>query len=421
MTGLVRELVPTVGQAAIDDVLARVRDAPVLEPFCDELISACDAVSRALLGDVAARRMPELVALAYWLRRSSSIALRDGFAEGDTDVAVLRPRGVAFHVPPTNVDTMAMYSLALSMLVGNRNVVRISPRAGAALERICSALNVALADPAHAAVRAGTALISYGHEHAPTAACSAACDVRVLWGGDATIAALRAIPLTPGAHEIAFADRFSLAAVAVDAWEAAAEPERAELARRLFNDAYWFDQNGCASPRLVLWRGPPGAADRASSELFALLDAELRQRGLELALGAETAKQAFVAGAAIDRPVAAVRRFSNELTVVTLTSLDGLRRDHPAGGLFLEATVSDLADFAAVTTRKDQTMTAFGFPADELRAFATAAAGRGVDRIVPFGEALSFGRHWDGMDLLRELTREVVIDAHAPAAVRLRA
>jgi hypothetical protein len=39
-----------------------------------------------------------------------------------------------------------------------------------------------------------------------------------------------------------------------------------------------------------------------------------------------------------------------------------------------------------------------------------AANGRGVDRIVPFGEALTFGRFWDGYDLLAELTRRV----HAP-------
>lgn len=421
MSVMVRRLVPDPAEVALDDVLAGLAAAPVLEPFSDELIDACDAVSRALLRDVAARRMPELVALAYWLRRSSSVALREQFRAMDTGGARLRPQGLAFHVPPTNVDTMAMYSLAFSLLVGNRNIVRISPRGGEALQRIGAALDTALADPALAAVRAGTALISYGHEAEPTAACSAACDVRVLWGGDATVSALRAIPLAPGARELAFADRFSLAAIAVEAWEAAGPEERAELARRCFNDAYWFDQNGCASPRLVLWRGPRDAAARASEEFFGALDAELRGRGHELPLGAETAKQAFAAGAAIDLPVEAVRRYSNELTVVRLASLDGLRRDHPAGGLFFEAAVEDLAAFAAVTTRKDQTMTAHGFGEDELAAFVRAAAGRGVDRIVPFGEALNFGRHWDGMDLLRELTREVVVDVQSPAAVRLRA
>jgi len=31
--------------------------------------------------------------------------------------------------------------------------------------------------------------------------------------------------------------------------------------------------------------------------------------------------------------------------------------------------------------------------------------GRGIDRVVPFGQALSFASVWDGYDLLTEFTR----------------
>jgi hypothetical protein len=55
-------------------------------------------------------------------------------------------------------------------------------------------------------------------------------------------------------------------------------------------------------------------------------------------------------------------------------------------------------------------MTVSGFAGDELARFVRAVNGRGIDRIVPFGEALTFGRFWDGYDLLQELTRRV----HAP-------
>jgi hypothetical protein len=62
-------------------------------------------------------------------------------------------------------------------------------------------------------------------------------------------------------------------------------------------------------------------------------------------------------------------------------------------------------------TRKDQTLTAHGFTSEELTAFARSLHGRGIDRIVPFGEALSFGSLWDGYDLLAELTRTVQVGA----------
>jgi hypothetical protein len=51
----------------------------------------------------------------------------------------------------------------------------------------------------------------------------------------------------------------------------------------------------------------------------------------------------------------------------------------------------------------------FGFPADELVAFAEHLAGRGVDRMVPIGAALTFSAIWDGYDLLREFTRLTVV------------
>jgi hypothetical protein len=35
--------------------------------------------------------------------------------------------------------------------------------------------------------------------------------------------------------------------------------------------------------------------------------------------------------------------------------------------------------------------------------------GRGVDRIVPLGQALTFDYRWDGYNLLQELTRHVYI------------
>ena len=55
--------------------------------------------------------------------------------------------------------------------------------------------------------------------------------------------------------------------------------------------------------------------------------------------------------------------------------------------------------------RQDQTFSHFGFAPADLRSFAEQLGGRGVDRIVPFGSALTFSAIWDGYDLPREFTR----------------
>ena len=81
------------------------------------------------------------------------------------------PRGIVFHLPPANVDTIFVYSWALSALAGNSNVVRISARSAGAADAILEALNEALAD-ADPVIAATQRMVTYGRDDAITAALS---------------------------------------------------------------------------------------------------------------------------------------------------------------------------------------------------------------------------------------------------------
>ena len=70
-----------------------------------------------------------------------------------------------------------------------------------------------------------------------------------------------------------------------------------------------------------------------------------------------------------------------------------------------------LDELAAAVDRRVQTAVAFGWSTQELRDFMADSRLGGIDRIVPVGEALAFGRYWDGFDLFRTLTRSVSITA----------
>lgn len=61
----------------------------------------------------------------------------------------------------------------------------------------------------------------------------------------------------------------------------------------------------------------------------------------------------------------------------------------------------------------DQTITHFGFSPAELRALAQRAGARGVDRLVPVGEALAFDATWDGYDLIGDFLRRVTVRTSA--------
>jgi hypothetical protein len=158
---------------------------------------------------------------------------------------------------------------------------------------------------------------------------------------------------------------------------------------------------------LLVWVGRHAEIERARRILFTDLARVVAVKGYKLNPGAAIAKLTFMYGSLIDRPIESVHQVGNELSVLSLKHLAGFDRAHPGAGLFFEARVSALSDLVTFVTRKDQTVTAHGFSAEELTTFARSLSGRGVDRIVRFGDALSFGDLWDGYDLLAELTRTI--------------
>jgi hypothetical protein len=98
-----------------------------------------------------------------------------------------------------------------------------------------------------------------------------------------------------------------------------------------------------------------------------------------------------------------------KVTILSASSLRELSRDHCGGGLLFQQRIGALDELVPFVAQRDQTLTYFGYDPAEMRALAAQLNGRGVDRIVPIGQALQFHRFWDGYDLLQELTRHVYI------------
>src|SRR5215831_2827238 len=187
------------------------------EPFNGAVVNASIDLSLRIFRDEEARGYPELLALAYWMRKAEITRLCGQFRSLQVDERILTPRGLVFHLPPHNVDTMFVYSWLLAALTGNCSVIRLSPQLSQSTSILLRLLRETLAGAAEPA-RSSTRIISYGHEEEPTALLSASCDVRVIWGGDHTVETIRRIPLAPHAREITFPDRYSLSAIRADAY-----------------------------------------------------------------------------------------------------------------------------------------------------------------------------------------------------------
>jgi hypothetical protein len=119
-------------------------------------------------------------------------------------------------------------------------------------------------------------------------------------------------------------------------------------------------------------------------------------------------------GLAAEGVANAVRFRGNEIATLELAAPELIPRRWLGVGTFPQAQVESLTELVSVVERRDQTVSHFGFGADELVSFAEQLAGRGVDRLVPIGEALTFSSVWDGYDLLREFTRLTTVQSREP-------
>ncbi|MEE4496193.1 acyl-CoA reductase [Streptomyces sp. BE230] len=379
----------------------------------DRVLGCLDALSGLLLHPATARAHPELAPLGAFLRRASLV--RELASRTLAGPSLLHPRGLVFHVPPANVDTLFAYAWALSALAGNSNVVRLPTRAGAPAQRLLGLVGRALSE-AHPALAHTQHFTDYGHDEETTAVYSAACDLRVIWGGDATVTALRRHPLAPHARELTFPDRSSFAVFSVEGWLRASAAEQQRGAQGLHRDAMWFDQDACASPRTLFWVGDdPARLDEARSGLRSLL--------AELTPGAGSAHQDVPAAIhqrvstyalAADGDVTRLRFTQGGLAFAELATDAPPNRDWLGSGTFPERTLGRLADLVPLIRRRDQTLTHFGLTERELTALAGDVGPYGVDRIVPVGDALAFGAVWDGYDLIREFSRITTVTLHPP-------
>ena len=402
----VRLLAPAAGTQSLKEILALAE--ATWEPFSASRRQTLAQLSRLILQDPGLRADASSVALGYWLRRANIDRLSHEFerrraAAPDT---VLVPAGRVFHVAPGNVDTVFVYSWALSYLCGNQNVVRVPGLQTEVLSRLLGVLSDLMLDDAELA--GGNRFLTYEHDQAISAALSLWSSHRVLWGGDETVTLLRALPLSPHASERTFGSKFSYCTISIAAYLGASTETIDKLAAGFFNDIFWFDQMACSSPHLLVWVGSADQMDPALNRFHQALAKEIERRGHRGTPSSAMHRLNFVFDLACETDLRA-ELAQKEFLAVRLPEGAVWRREICGAGLFTHARASDLSQLAEFGGQRDQTVTHFGFSRAELRELAQKAGARGVDRLVPIGEALAFDTTWDGYDLIGDFLRQVTV------------
>lgn len=370
-------------------------DAKPLIPFAEETIEQLNALSVALLRDPLSRQYPDVVTFGFFCRKANLLKLK----EQQSHMGLRLGRGVVFHIAPSNVPVNFAYSMVAGLLAGNTNVVRVSQKNFPQVDIIVKHMREIGMER--------VTVVRYTHESAANEAFSSKCDVRVIWGGDATIATIRKNALPARAFDICFADRYSMAVINAD--KLVHERDMDGLALKFYNDTYLFDQNACSAPHLVVWLRDADSIVSAKEKFWSALQRIVEQKyTFQDVMAVDKLTALF--RQAVAMPTHAEEKKNNLLCRVSIDSLptdiDAFRC---ASGYFTEYTAESLDEIADIINRKYQTLAYYGFEKKELQDFVLRNCLTGIDRIVPFGDTTDFSLIWDGNNLISTMSRVVDI------------
>lgn len=375
-----------------------ITDAP-LQPYSDEAVEFLTLLSKNLMKSPALRAYPDISALAFWCRKSNLQKMKENCPEADKRLG----RGLCFHIAPGNIPINFAFSYMFGLLSGCSNIVRLSSKPYPQIKPVCDAVAETMALCPEIEKR--TAFVRYGHDDEITAEFCSKADARVIWGGDATIAAVKGMPSKPRCVDVCFADRYSVCIIDGKAIADADDATMSRLADSFYNDTYLMDQNACSSEQLIFWQND---SEEARNKFWKAICAFAQKKyDLQAALSVDKYTRMFE-DILDGRPIDKVERDTNLLYRMKLSNLEGnITELRGKGGYFYEYTLNSLDDIVPFVTERFQTVTYFGVDPEEIRRFVVDNRLRGIDRIVPIGKAMDIGIIWDGFDLVRMLSRYI--------------
>ena len=409
---VVNQYSPITDSVNIEALSVLNRSNYFLKPFDVLTKDFLDQLSRKILRDTKMVSRPEMVALGFWLRKAQINRIENEQSTRPSGVSnTLSPLGIVFHVCPANVDTMFMYSLVISLLVGNKNILRISSRLeDPVVLRLFDLLNELMEYEEFCVFKDYINVIKYGHDEEISSFLSRSSNARLIWGGDNTIRTFQGFEKGARTKDIVFADRVSMTIFGSNALLSLDDKEWDNFANLFFNDSYTFDQKGCSSPQTIFFLG-----DRDSNKDAAHLLQQKMRPYLEMKYENDTASIASLKlNRMVDDSIAGVlesQKGSNLLKIIQLEEgVDYSQLHGCGGGYFYSRHISHIEELKNLSVPKVQTITHYGLKESQFNDLLQLAYGEGIDRIVKLGNALKFDYIWDGYNLIQELSRTVYFE-----------
>lgn len=385
------------------DYLLSSDKTPCRRIFDEKVISFLDKVAHVLLSDSKNRIYSDIIAWAFWIRKSSILSEKKRY-EGKLESKL--GRGIAFHIAPSNVPVNFAVSLVSSLLAGNISIVRVSSKDFVQVKIICEALSSVLLQDEFRELSPYIIIVRYERDTEISSILSSACDLRIVWGGNKTVSEFRAFPLKPRAVEMTFPDRHSFVIIDADAY---LKEDPKKIANLFYIDTFFSDQNACSSPRAVIWCGKNIEQSRAVfwDSIQKLVDEKYSMEPI-LAVDKLNSFCDLVLSEESSDFVVKKEGADNRIVRVEVNSLnDALMSYKMGGGYFFEYVTENLEEIVPLCSKECQTVSYLGVDPEKIKALVLNHGLYGVDRIVPIGHTMDLEFYWDGYDMIDTMSRNV--------------
>ena len=374
--------------------------------FSDQVISLLSKLSAKLLANPFAKQYPDVITFAFYCRKANLLKLKqNSLKDGETRLG----KGILFHIAPSNVPVNFAYSLIAGLLSGNINIVRLPTKNFDQINIIISELQDIYNSNESKDVLNRIVLVKYERGGQETKYLSSIANMRVIWGGDDTIADIRKSQLLPRSTEITFADRYSICII--DAEKYLIEANYPKVANDFYNDTMLMDQNACTSPHLVIWKGDNISVNKAKDLFWSELHKIVKQKyDLQPIMAVDKLNSLYTQAVSYGD----INKLESEDNLIWRIEINELNnvidkfRCH--SGYFAEYTTEDINELSSIVNEKYQTLAYYGLTNEEIYGLIIDHRLKGIDRIVPVGKTLDFSLVWDGYDLINIMTRKIEIN-----------
>ena len=369
--------------------------------FNDKAVEALDLLAKAILKDSESKLFPDVITFGFFIRKANINKFRKRYIDDKNRFG----RGLVFHIAPSNVALNFAYSMTASLLAGNSNVIRLAskdfPQTTLLIKLIkqCAKSNSYLKEK--------LCFIKYDRDDEVNEYFSEMADARVVWGGDTTVAYFRKYQTKPRCVDVMFANRNSLLVIDSRYILTLSAKDLNGYVEKFIQDALFFEQNACTSPKLVYWYGTNEqnklAKEKFWSESLNFDLANLNIRGKET-----TDKLMRVIDLALTEKIG-YRKYGL-IDTVELNQVDDVElMTANRFGLFYELEGDNLLGLGSVLDDRTQTISYIAAHADQFFNELIESGFNQFDRIVPIGKSSDFDFLWDGYDLINTLSRKISV------------